>query len=386
VDIVAANGLEWTKVSTLTEKRLLFEIAKQGFESYSDFNDPSDTDGSEDDSDRDAGRLELVRMAEDLKAAAKSVRVQFQHPRVRFVLPKLSEGVLGDVDAFIADLRATGAEVQCGTAWQSPLRPDTSVDFDRLMPALDPVPMTDQINIDCTILLALISDISHLPKQQVTATGETSPTYHKAIIRQIETEQSSPLLPTEIYPLLSNRSLECTSHAAQRMREIVQCMGALREQIRADIMLGEGVYQDQSSSDLQGALREHSVHQVPTDILLPIRVVDFDATELLSPAVKPFVDGTRCNQFPRSVAARAASLMRLTPINLSVFVYGWRQQMVTLTSNRAVAAGLLRTINDLLDEDEDGAVSGTGHDEMFLGPRICICDVARSLIGKAKSN
>ncbi len=296
--------------------------------------------------------------------------------------------MLGDVDAFIADLRATGAEVQCGTTWQSLLLPAPRFDFDRLTPALDPVPMTDRINIDCTILLALVSDISHLPKQQLAATSETSPTYHKAILRQIEAEQSSPLLPSEIYPLLANRSLECTSHAAQRMREIVQCMGTHSEQIRADIVLGEGIYQDQSSADLQCALREHSVHTVPTDIQLPIKVVAFDATELLSPAVKQDTtqDGTRYQPFPRSIAARAESRMHLTPINMSVFIYGWRQQMVTLTSNRVVAAGLLRVINELLDEDEDSEVGNAGYDELFLGPQIYMCDVARSLIGKAKSN
>ena len=32
VDIVAQDGEQWIKVSTVTEKRLLFELAKQGWE------------------------------------------------------------------------------------------------------------------------------------------------------------------------------------------------------------------------------------------------------------------------------------------------------------------------------------------------------------------
>ena len=72
VDVVADDGLEWIKVSTITSHRLLFEIAKEGWEKYSE---ESDSDGSTRKPD-----LKLIRCAEDLRAASLQVRVRYQHP------------------------------------------------------------------------------------------------------------------------------------------------------------------------------------------------------------------------------------------------------------------------------------------------------------------
>lgn len=396
VDIVAENGLEWTKVSTLTEKRLLFEMAKEGWETYADYSDGtgSDTNGRDAaDQEERAGKLELVRVAEDLKVASQGVRIQFRHPRIRFVLPKIREGALDDVDAFLADLRATGATVQCGLTVEDTenkahlSHASSNMDFDLLVPAAAPVLLTNRVNVDCTILLALVSDISHQRRNQLclASTGKSG-TYHGAILRQIEAEESSPLLPKEVYPLLSGRNLECTFHAAQRMREIVQCMGTTSERIRADIVLGEDVYRSQSASALRQALTEQSIHDVPAGIQFPIKVVNFDADKLFaSVGSQARPNDQRSKGFPFSIAARAKESFRLTPINSSVFIYGWVQDMVTLTSNRTVASGLLGTINKLLDEGEQDETQKSEDDKEFIGPSIYVCETARSLVGKAKS-
>ncbi|KAL2438569.1 hypothetical protein ABEF95_012289 [Exophiala dermatitidis] len=381
VDIVAENGLEWIKVSTITEKRLLFEMAKEGWESYADFSDESEADESSVGATSRNGKLELIRIAEDLKLASRTVRVRFQHPRIRFVLPNIREGVLSDVDAFIDDLRAAGVEVQCGPGLQL-LSEEIEMDFDRMLPAAITPRLTNTINIDCTILLALISDISHCSRQQLPAPGVS--TYHKAILRQIEAEESSHLVLDELYPVLDGHVLECTAHAAGRMREIVQCMGTPSESIRADIILGEGAARGQSASQLRQAWSEHTVHPVPPELQFPIRIVDFDGTQLLSSYQKT----ARCASggiFPSRVANRATNLMSLSPINISVFIYGWSREIVTFTSNRVVAAGLLKTINEVLDECEDSDSAGNEVDSNFIGPQIYICETARSLIGKAKS-
>ncbi|KAK5224618.1 hypothetical protein LTR72_004399 [Exophiala xenobiotica] len=389
VDIVTDNGLEWIKVSTISEKRLLFEMAKEGWESYADFSDDSGTDDGEGSSKRRTGKLELVRLAEELQAASKGIRVHFRHVHVRFVLPNIHEGVIGDVDKFLADLRATGVAVQCGISPKDTYgtKPIPIPNFDRMKPAMAPVPLTDTINIDCTILLAMISDISHLRRQDMSAgCNPTSATFHKAIQRQIESEESHPLLPEEIYPVLPGRALECTSHSAQRMREIVQCMGTTSERTRADIFLGEGAFKGQSSSDLRRAFAEHSIHAVPEQIQFPIKVVDFDAERAFSARRNDCSQSAlRCNDFTSSIASRVVSAMPLTPINSSVFLYGWVRRIVTLTSNRAVATGLLKTINELLDEHEEDESSGVVDNESFVGPQIYICETARSLVGKARS-
>jgi len=396
VDIVAENGLEWIKVSTITEKRLLFEMAKEGWETYGGHSDSSesgsdaggDDGGNDDRDDKDddnewkqsfkVRKLELVRLAEDLKAAAACTRVQFRHPGIRFVLPKIREGVLEEVDAFVADLTATGATVQCGGLPES--RPptessemDDNDDFDALLPYQRAPSLTDSLNIDCTILLALVSDISHLARDQLPPAPNTrTGTYHTAILHQIKAEESSPMLPKEIYPILTGRVLECTSHAAQRMRDIVGTMGTSEERVRAAIVLGEGEFQGQA--ELRRAWTEHSSHAVPDQLVLPVKVVDFDAPALFSADVEAF---------PTSVAARTLKTMHLSPINASVFFYGWAAQKTTITSNRVVATGILKTINDILDRDErDGLLSD---DPDFLGPQIYICETARSLVGKDKT-
>lgn len=81
-------------------------------------------------------------------------------------------------------------------------------------------------------------DISHLHSKNIPPS--LSGGYHVAIIRQIEAEETSPLLKSELFPLLVGRELQCTSHAARRMREIVQTMGTATEKARADILLGGG--------------------------------------------------------------------------------------------------------------------------------------------------
>ncbi|EXJ84473.1 hypothetical protein A1O3_05141 [Capronia epimyces CBS 606.96] len=384
VDVIAENGLEWIKISTVTERRLLFEMAKEGWESYTN---SSDEDGMDDNDIGEAGRigkLELVRVAEDLRLASHGVRVQFQHPHIRFVLPNVREGVLPDVDAFIADLRATGAVVQCGMTAQPRENMKVDIDFDRLLPAPVTPYLTDTINIDCTILLALISDISHLPRQHLTRIFADN-TYNKAILRQINTEELSPLVPTEIYPILSGRSLECTAQAALRMREIAQCMGTSSERIRADLILGEGVYKGQSASKLRQAWSEHTTHAVPSEIRFPIKIVDFNAQELLSSSSRILSRSEDSGLFPSSIADRATQIMGMSPINVSVFLYGWARRIVTLTSNRVAATGLLRTINEILDQSEHDELDGDGADTSFIGPQIYICKTARSLLGKVRS-
>ncbi|KEF53116.1 uncharacterized protein A1O9_11024 [Exophiala aquamarina CBS 119918] len=392
VDIVANNGLEWIKISTIAEKRLLFEIAKAGWESYTA--DPCEDDSNESPSQiggtgQSPAQLELVRMAHELRAASNCARAQFQHPHVRFVLPNIREGQIGDIDAVVADLRATGATVQCSpTLPSSCLFPDgcTPVQIailDQLLPGYGHVHLTGKINLDCTILLAVISDVSHLRREHIPSNPHAlSGVYHSAILRQMEAEESRSMLWNDIYPLLADQTLQCTSQAAQRMREIVQCMGTQSERERADIILGEGHCAKRSARDLRQLLAKRSIHAVPPDLQLPIKVIDFEPKDVLNPLTP---DREERKPFPYIVAAQAMSLMRLSPINCSVFLYGWKKQILTFTSNRVVASGLLKVIGEVLDRLEYDAKFNDKDHAKFYGPQIHICETARSLIGKAKN-
>ncbi|SLM36741.1 Protein of unknown function DUF1308 [Lasallia pustulata] len=85
VDIVAQDGAEWVKVSTVTETRLLFELAKAGWECGDSTDDSEEDDERRDRShgsraaegnsqDSSAAKIELVKLAQDLKTAASSTR------------------------------------------------------------------------------------------------------------------------------------------------------------------------------------------------------------------------------------------------------------------------------------------------------------------------
>ena len=192
VDLVSDDGLMWTKISIATEKRLLFDIAKEGWEGYGDEPDTSDGEnkGQESDTSGQSNKLELVRLAEALQVAARSIRVRYRHPTVRFVLPRLTEGVQDDVDAVIADIRATGASVHCGPQHLSPNGFESSSPFEHMLPSSHLPPLTPTLNIDCTILLALISDISHFPRDELPPSPTSkSGSYHTAILKQIESEE-----------------------------------------------------------------------------------------------------------------------------------------------------------------------------------------------------
>ncbi|KAI5238687.1 hypothetical protein E4T43_07284 [Aureobasidium subglaciale] len=201
VDIVAGDGLKWFKVSLLTNNRLLFDKAKQGWEDASS-SEEEDEDGEEqtqdgkkeEDEDND---VPLVKMTKDLVRAAKEVKIRTRSPTITLVLPKLREGEVAEIDKILDQLRALGVKLLTSTSISSP------PPFNTVMPHLLTNPFasfTPTLNIDCTILLALVSDFSHC---SVT----TEPWFHRALTRQVEIEDEENLLPNLLYPALANAEL-----------------------------------------------------------------------------------------------------------------------------------------------------------------------------------
>ena len=375
VDIVAQDGAEWVKVSTITETRLLFELAKAGWECGDSTDDSEDEhengdlahtpragkgkDNDKDDSDD--GKVELIKLAEDLKKAASCTRVRYRHPAIRFVLPKLHTSSVPEIASILAAIRATGATVQCASDLPAPTSPAPN-GTNALLPTffrLLPHPFTHftpTLNIDCTILLALVSDLSHHP-----ITPE--PWFHKAITRQIALEAREHLLPGSLYPALRGRDLVCTTEAARRMREIVACIGTEAEKARTRVVLGDTDDDDGRMNGEKGALNRElgrwSEHVVPGDLRLPIREV----------AGAGEGEGkVELSRVQRKVAGR------LTVINRSVFLYGWREGVTTVSSNRTVA----KLIEGIVEEEMKGEEAGE------RGPDVWLCGTARSLVGKEK--
>ncbi|KAJ0425478.1 hypothetical protein BJY00DRAFT_181035 [Aspergillus carlsbadensis] len=372
VDIVADDGEEWVKVSTISKTRLLFEMAKKGWEADSEDEDGEkrtilqnhsrgeDSDyGADDDDDE----IELIKLAGDMRKAASLVRVNYRQPRLRFVIPKVEEGQTPEIDDLLKAIRGYGVTVECGEdvsssehkASKTPeggpasneeeVRPLLPNRFKRF---------TATVNIDCTLLLAIISDLSHY--QSISPSSK----HHKAINRQIEIERERPLLSTELWPTMESRALVCTSEAAKRMREIVDTIGTDTERMRMAVLMGDDSFKEMKSASLIQELQKLSDYQVPVHLNIPIKILD------AQPAINL---GKQQGKLP-PVARKVEEI--LSDINTSVFMYGWVSNTMTITSNRTVVKQIETTIEMQRDAKD------------LEGPLVWVCDTARSLIGKEK--
>ena len=364
VDVVADDSETWIKVFTMTERRLLLEIAEAGW--GGDFPAPraapngvsaedtgdasaddagSSSDGSSDEESDAGDGIGLVKVVEELQVAAAANRVRWRAPRLRLVLTRIREGVSTDIDGVLARIRLTGARIESGE--NVPPCEDLQDILPKLLPSIH-AGISRALNLDCTILLALISDISHTILDPL-------PSLQRSVCQQTSSESVDNLLPGTIFPVIAGRALHSAVQAVQRMREITETLGTPTEKERAMILFGEGDFSQLDSRGLRAELSKRSVHPVPRDLQLPARVVPEDtAPDFL--------------QLPQVARKLDQSLSR---INSGVFFLGWRRGWTTITSNRAV----VRSIEGLLKHNLD---------DNWVGPNSWVCPTARSLLGKEK--
>lgn len=324
VDAIVDGGSTWVKVSLVTNNRLLFDLAKQGWASEGSDTDeasgedaPAKSNLSDDDDD-----IPIVKNARDLCRAAQSYRARTKTPVVHMILPRIQPGKLKEVDGILERCRAAGAILHCG----EDLSPVPSIADAMHEMAVDPIStFSDTLNIDCTILLALVSDFSH-------AKVSKEPWFHKALHRQVEIEGNENLLPSLLYPALKGKELVTTKEAAKRMREIVNTIGTPSEKARTAIMMGDDT--EKSQAEVIKAMQEFSsIHEVPAEWQLPIRAVEYNEEE--------------CQKALPAIAETIGKDM--TAINKSVFLYGWSTGRTTITSNRVA----VKQIDAELEKQED---------------------------------
>jgi len=269
-DVITENGLEWIRILTVTERKLLFDMARQGW-ADSDLSDEEDEDevaGLEQSNGKDYGELSIVRIAEDLVKASKKVHVKYKHPRVRLVFTRIEAGTAssGNIQTMLERIRAIGAIVQCADHIPSPYSPPLSEVMEELI-VNEYRNFSSVLNLDCTILLALASDISH-------GKVERQPWFNKGIKRQIELESEEHLLPSLLYPAMGSHALVCTAKAAETMRHIVDTIGTPAEKARTAIIMGDN---SKSRAQLIEDLRSLSDYVVPDNWQIPIQAIDEDA-------------------------------------------------------------------------------------------------------------
>lgn len=422
MDIVCEDGRKWIKVFTKTQRWLMMDLAREGLV---DFGGAGSDAGSErGDGDRDdegyAGRdedrgggeergglvrkeegmsrgfsdgdveaveeLKLVKMAREFLMAARTTRSgpRHWHPKVFFHLPKIERGVSQDVDVVLRYTEQMGIVVVSADELRSRSEDYSSsleTTFGCLTSSPPPVALTSTLNIDCTILIALISDISHFARSSITIPKHyDGREAKKDILGQLENDANDPLLPNHIYPVLQGKRLVCTSKAVAHLKNIVRIMGSPTETKRSNILFA-GPEDRRNGEEVRGQFRQLSSHDVPADLQLPIEVASFSQQDDF-----PEAQGANCSALDYAIMARMSRLPRLSPLNRSVFFYGWMEDVTTISLNRVVSEWLDRAIDNALDELEIETESADGklNEGEFRGPKVLICGRERSLLGTEK--
>jgi hypothetical protein len=340
VDIIGQNGLEWIKVSTTTEKRIAWDFAKAGYAGAS-----SDEEYSDDELEESVG---ILKQAKELVKASQAIRVRYRHPSIRLILPRIRRDSPKHVQIVVDQIRALGVMVQTTEDICAP-KPVAEVLHQLATDRFASFSQT--VNLDCTVLLAFVSDLSH---------GQVEPQdwHNKDIARQIKLETEDQLLPSSLWPACGERKLVCTREATERMQEIVKLVGTETEKKRAALLVHTG--NDGSAPPTREQVlkefQELSDYQLPPSWNLPVTVVDFDLDSLTStlPPISKHLE---------------EDLIR---INQSVFFYGWSSGNTTLSSNGTVAKMIETKIEENRVDDEES------------GPDIWLCPMSRSLVGKEK--
>ena len=338
-DVVAENGRQWLKVSLVNASRIGYELAEQG---WGDCSSSDEEPNFQNERSKEVPVPSLLRLGKRLQDAASQTLVNYEPPEVRLILPNLRYGQHDLVDKILESLENMGCVLTLSTNL-IPAPAFTPELGSRLM--VDPYQdFTKDINLDCTILLAIISDLSYGPV-------DIEPWFHDAVRRQCRTEEIANLLPKKLWPALKGKDMECTRDAAERMKEIVRTIGTNSEKARMKILMGWN-RENQSSSELREALLAQSTYPVPQDLILPIKIIEVNPELLVE-------------QLPSS-AKRLLS--ELEGVNKSVFFHGWARNITTLTSNRQVSKHIEKVISGCRER----------------GPLVWVCNVARSLVGREK--
>lgn len=353
VDIVADDGLEWVKVSSMSEKRLLHEMAEKGWEDDADGLDDGETrtvlrnfDSENEDEDEDEDELELILLAKSMRKASNATRVRYQHPRLRIVLSRIKEGSPA-IDAVLNQVRSYGVQVEC----REVVPGKTSTDFTHLLP--QPFNhFTSTLNVDCTVLFAMVSDISHNDKLIPT------PQWQYALVQQMKSEKQRPLMVRDLWPAIGDRELVSCKAAMLRFKSLVEIMGTDTEKKRARLLLGEEPYENFDQNALLREFQELSTFQVPMEWKLPIKVVE----------IPPLTDATK----QKEVHALEQSQPDVSDLTKDVILYGWITGLTTITSNRTIS----KQIEDIVESNRT--------DDDTKGPEIWVCERSRSLVGKTK--
>lgn len=348
-------GGEWVDVRPLTEDRLLRQMNDCGW-GWGD-HEPGDRVDEDEWAD-----VPLAKQFKRLVAAAKLNRHEYRFPRIRVILHNMTRQHT-DVSIFLDQMLHLDESVEVtiddasSPFLKAPLPPaDTAIDN---LIGNELENLTSTLNLDHTILIDLISDISHFDLEPQPWQASTT----QAQI--LEEKRHGGLMAPTLYPLLKDRTLVCTREGAEHFHEVLRTVGTDTEKERGRLLVP---WDDATRSMTPEAIRARfcslSVHPPPDDVQLPIQIAD---REWNSASIEAAVaEGS----LP-AVALDVARKSNLKGSKLSIYTYGWLTGFVTLTSNKEVR-GQIRTWLEANRRSDDD-----------LGPRIWRVDVTRNLLAKS---
>lgn len=138
------------------------------------------------------------------------------------------------------------------------------------------------------------------------------------------------------------------------MREIVDTIGTPSEKVRTAIFMSDNCSKTQQQAVAE--MQEWSIYPVPESFQLPVRVLEMNE------------DGYE------SVLSEEANVVckDMTPMNRSIFMFGWAAGYTTITSNGEVVKQIEKGLDAFENLEDD------------VYPSIWLCPMARSLVGKEK--
>jgi hypothetical protein len=356
VDVVA-DGREWIAVKAISRDRLARQMNDCGWGwGEHELGDEVDREEWED--------TPLAIYVQRLVTAARMNRHEYRFPRIRLVLASLCRGV-EELDILLHQLKHMDSLVEVIIETQdsdfvTAPSPPLDIAIGNLV-GDELASLTSTVNLDHTILIDLISDLTHLDL-------EPQPWQSRTTRAQIEEENSyaGGLMARVLYPVLADRELVCTREAAEHFHDVLRTVGTESERERGRLLIpwGGSDTQGMSSEHIRERFQELTIHPLPSSVQIPVTVIDepWDMD-----AVAAAISKGALPQVAQDVALSSG----FKSSKLSIFVYGWAAELTTVTSNKEVRGQIRTWIEAHRKNDEE------------LGPQIYRLEVTRNLLAKA---
>ncbi len=287
-DIVSRQGHEWIKVSSLTQKSLLFDLANLDYGYSSDDSEGVSTTLSE-----SFEELHIVKVVRKMLHGANMNPKLGSPPKILLHFANMAKNTTRQdpekinqiIRQFYDYIRELGVTIVTDTASPLSLAQNVAIKARDEFGNSEFDSKATMINLDITSLFVLVSDISNSATEVFKS--DSSLRY------QVDEEEQVAVLPTRLFPLIGTRKLVTTAASQARFLEIVEMLGSDMEKRRTTLLFSV-------DRDAVNELDASSVHDWPLTMRLPIECVRFERP----PEMPPFC-------------------VKLPEISQNVFESGW---------------------------------------------------------------